>query len=121
MTTGIVRSLHILFPITFRMRGLTDIVLEFIVDTGFTGAITLPPAAVSAMRLPFLYKILAQLADGSYVEVAIHSANILWNGVEVEIRVLSTGERPLLGTALLDGCELLAQFREEGMVTIADL
>ncbi len=119
--TGSVRSLHIMLPVTFRLTGLPDITIEFIVDTGFTGLLTLPPDAVTALGLPFLHKIPAQLADGSFVEVAIHAATIVWRDVEAEARVLATGERPLLGTALLDGSELLAQFREEGLVTVEDL
>jgi len=119
--TGCVRSRHVLLPVTFRLEYLPDLNLEFVVDTGFTGLRTLPPTAVAAMGLPFLHLMPAQLADGSFVEVAIHSATILWKGMEAEVRVLATGERSLLGTALLDGSELLAQFREEGLVTIDDL
>src|SRR5579872_5468665 len=121
MMTGSVRARHVLLPVTFRLVGLPDVTLEFNVDTGFTGLLTLPPDAVTAMSLPLLHRIPAQLADGSFVEVAIHSATILWKGIEAEARVLATGERPLLGTALLDGSELLAQFREEGLATVDDL
>ncbi len=121
MMTGNVRSLHLLLPVTFRLGEIADVTIEFIVDTGFTGMLTLPPAAVAAMRLPFLHRIPAQLADGSFVEVAVHSATIVWKGVEAEARALATGERPLLGVGLLDGSELLAQFCEEGLVTIGDL
>jgi hypothetical protein len=35
--------------------------------------------------------------------------------------VLAMGRRPLLGTALLDECQLLAQFTEGGAVTIDEL
>ena len=118
---GCVRLLHVLLPITFRMIKPPDVFIEFIVDTGFTGMLTLPAAAVARMGLPFLHRIPAQLADGSFFEVAVHTATIVWNGVEIEARILATGERPLLGTGLLDGSELLAQFREGGLVTVDDL
>ena len=121
MMIGNVRARHVLLPIMFRLPVLPDVTLEFVVDTGFTGLLTLPPDAVTAMGLPFLHRIPAQLADGSFVELAIHSATIVWKGIETEASVLATGERPLLGTALLDGNELVAQFREEGLVTLDDL
>lgn len=121
MMTGNVRARHVLVPITFRLSTLPDITLEFVVDTGFTGILTLPPDTVVAMGLPFLHRIPAQLADGSFVEVSIHSATILWQGIAMEVTVLATGERPLLGTALLDGNELVAQFQEGGLVTIDEL
>lgn len=85
---------HVLLPVTFRLPTLPDVTLEFVVDTGFTGLLTLPPDAVTAMGLPFLHRIPAQLADSSFVEVAIHSATIVWNGIETEVTVLATGERP---------------------------
>jgi hypothetical protein len=46
---------------------------------------------------------------------------ILWNGVEREVRVLATGRRPLIGTALLDQQELVIQFTKGGLVTIDEL
>src|SRR5436853_496219 len=110
MMIGSVRSRHVLLPVTFRLTGVPDVSIEFVVDTGFTGLLTLPLDAVSSIGFPFLHLIPAQLADGSFVEVAIHAATILWKGVEAEARVLATGKRPLLGTALLDGSDLSAQF-----------
>jgi clan AA aspartic protease len=61
------------------------------------------------------------LADNSEVLLAVHEAIIIWNGEEREIRVLATGRRPLLGTALLDEHELVVQFTEGGLVTIDEL
>lgn len=118
---GSVRARHVLLPVTFLVSGLPNITIEFVVDTGFTGFLTLPLDAVTKMGLPFLHRIPAQLADGSFVEVAIHSATIVWKGVDIEASVLATGERPLLGTALLDGNELAAQFQEEELVTVEEL
>ena len=108
-------------PVTFRLPGQPDLTLEFVVDTGFTEFLTLPPAAVAAMQLPFLYPQMAGLADGSAIRMSVHGATILWNGMEREVRVVATGRRPLLGTAMLDDQELRAQFRESGLVTVEEL
>ena len=40
---------------------------------------------------------------------------------EREVRVFATGRRPLAGTALLNGYELVIQFTEGGLVTIDEL
>ena len=40
------------------------------------------------------------------------------DGRELDVDILSTGERPLLGTMLLDGHDLTIQFAEGGAVTI---
>jgi clan AA aspartic protease len=73
------------------------------------------------LGLPFLYDLPVNLADNSEVLLAVHEVIIIWNGEEREIRVLATGRRPLLGTALLDGHELVVQFTEGGLVTIDEL
>lgn len=93
----------------------------FVVDTDFTDYLCLPPKAVSLLRLSFLYDLPVNLADNSEVLLAVHEAIIIWNGEEREIRVLATGRRPLLGTALLDEHELVVQFTEVGLVTIDEL
>ncbi len=119
--TGYVSQLHALLPVTFRLPNQPDITIDLVVDTGFTGFLTLPPAAVAALQLPYLEDTPANLATDEEVELPVHVATIVWNGVEREVRVLATGRRPLLGTALLDGNELVAQFRDGGLVTVDDL
>lgn len=110
-----------ILPVTFRLPDQPDFAVEFVVDTGFTEFLTLPPAAVTAMRLPLDHHETAGLADGSTIKIDIHSATILWNGIETQVSVVATGRRPLLGTALLDDQELRVQFRENGLVTVEKL
>jgi hypothetical protein len=42
----------------------------------------------------------------------------VWNGSELRIAVLAMGKRPLLGTALLAGNVLAAQFVDNGLLTV---
>ena len=72
-------------------------------------------------RLPDLGSIEANLATDNAVSLPLHEARVLWNGQEREVRVLATGRRPLLGTALLKDTELVARFQEGGSVTITEL
>lgn len=39
---GYMSSLHALLPVTFRIDGQPGLAIEFVVDTGFTGFLTLP-------------------------------------------------------------------------------
>lgn len=119
--TGRMENLHALMPVVFRLPAQPDIALEFVVDTGFTGELTLPPAAVAALGLPFVYNQAITLANDSDVEIPVHQATIVWQGSERFVHVFATGNRPLLGTALLAGCELVAQFAENGLVTVEDI
>ena len=119
--TGRVSQLHALVPVIVRLPGQPDISIEFVVDTGFTGFLTLPLAAVTALSLDYIEDVSANLATDDDVSLPVHAATIVWNGVEREVRVLATGRRPLLGTGLLDSHEFVAQFVEGGLVTIDDL
>ena len=121
MMQGVTIRRQATLPVTFRLLGQPNLTLDFVVDTGFTKFLTLPVAAIGAMRLPFLHNRSAYLADGSTARKPIYAATILWNGVERQVSVLATGRRPLLGTALLDDQELRVRFREGDLVTVDEL
>jgi clan AA aspartic protease len=96
-------------------------VVEFQVDTGFAGWLSIPPAAMTKLNLPFLENQRPHLVDGSVVVRAMHRATIEWFGIEMDVPVLSIGERPLIGAALLDGCELVVEYEQEGEVRLSPL
>ncbi|MBC8139398.1 MAG: clan AA aspartic protease [Fibrella sp.] len=121
MTTGRVENRHALLSVAFALQGRPSVSIEFVVDTGFTDALCLPAPAVVALGLPFQFDFPASLADGSQVLLPVHEATILWNDSEQKVHVLATGNRPLIGTALLDGAELVIQFAEGGLVTVEPL
>jgi clan AA aspartic protease len=116
-----VNALEALMSVTFRFEYRPDLAIEFVVDTGFAGYLTLPSSAVEALRLPFVYHGGARLANDSMIDVGVYAATILWNGEERRVEVLATGARPLLGTLLLDGYELNVQFAEGGQVSVESL
>lgn len=121
MTRGTVRDLQARISVVFRLPGRPSLAVECVVDTGFAGALTLPPDAITALGLPFFQEIDANLANNADVKAAVHVATILWEGREVEVAVLAMGRRPLLGTALLNGAELVVQFTEGGLMTVNTL
>ncbi|MEI6381998.1 MAG: clan AA aspartic protease [Cyanobacteriota bacterium ELA615] len=110
MISGIVADGQATIIIPFRIPNCTDFAIEFVIDTGFTDELCLPPEAVALLNLPFKYDIRANLADNSQVMLPLHKAIIIWNGEERETRVFATGRRPLVGTALLDNYELVIQY-----------
>jgi clan AA aspartic protease len=116
--SGIVTDLHAIVSVVFLLPNGSRFPIQFVVDTGFTGALCLPREAISLMGLPFVYERSANLADNSSISLPMHDAVILWNGEERDVYVLGTGTRPLLGTELLNGYEMTIQFTEEGLVTI---
>ena len=121
MISGTVTDRHAIVSLTFLLVNGSTFSIEFVIDTGFTDYLCLPPEAVTLMRLPFLYDVPVNLADNSEVTLAVHQATIFWDGIEKDIRVFATGRRPLIGTALLNKQELVIQFTEGGLVTIEEL
>lgn len=115
---GRVENLQAVVPVVFQLPGQPDLSIEFIVDTGFSGQLALPPAAVAALGLPFSYDTIITLANDEDDVVPVHNATIIWEGNELTVRVFSVGRRPVLGAALLAGGEFVAQFIQGGLVTI---
>jgi clan AA aspartic protease len=95
--------------------------IEAVLDTGFSGFLSLPVPLVNALALPFLNYFRAFLADGSSVRLSVHAAAILWDDDERDVEVLATGRQPLIGTAILDGHDVTIEFMEGGPVTIEPL
>ncbi|WP_245927602.1 clan AA aspartic protease [Aphanothece hegewaldii] len=100
MISGIVIDRHAIISLTFLLLNGGTFPIEFVIDTGFTDYLCLPPEAVMLLRLPFLYDLSVNLADNSEVTVAVHEATILWDGEKRAVRTFATGRRPLIGTAL---------------------
>lgn len=89
-----------------------------VVDTGFDGFLTLPPAVVSDLNLAWRMCGRAMLADGSEILVDIFETTVIWNGSPCRIVVDSSDTVPLIGMALLKGYELTIQVFDGGTVTI---
>ena len=80
--------------------------IEAVVDTGYTGFLTLPPTLVNELALPFAYVSRAFLANDDQVEFNIHNVTLLWDGEPRDIEADATGSTPLVGMLLLDGHSL---------------
>ncbi len=92
--------------------------IEAVVDTGFSGFLTLPTAIVDELRLPFAYVSQAFLANDDEVRFYVHHATVLWNGQPRDIEADATGSTPLVGMLLLDGHDLNVRVRNGGRVLI---
>ncbi len=95
--------------------------IEAVLDTGYTGSLTLPSSVVSDLGLPFRGRASAVLGDGSESEFDIHEATIAWAG-ERRLAAIDVAETdPLLGVGLLLGNELTVQVISGGPVALRKL
>jgi len=114
LINGIVQDMQARVNVALRLPDRPDVEIEFVVDTGFAGALALPSSAIALLGLSYLQEMVANLANDDSVKADVHVATIVWDGRELKVAVLAMGKRPLLGTVLL------TQFVESGLVTIND-
>ena len=92
--------------------------IEAVVDTGYSGFLTLPPELVDDLGLRFAYMGQALLANDAEVDFDVHYATVLWDGQPRNIEADATGSTPLVGMLLLDGHSLSIEVERGGRVVI---
>jgi clan AA aspartic protease len=95
--------------------------VEAVVDTGFTGALTLPPAIIASLGLAWDSRGTALMANGSLEQFDIYSGTVIWDGAPRNVLIESADTDPLVGTRLLDNHELRIEVTVGGRVTIEAL
>ncbi len=92
--------------------------LKVIVDTGYTGWLTLSVSVIVNLGLSFEKFGRATLADGSEIAFSIYEANLRWDSRTLKIRVDAVNSEPLLGMSLMLGCKLTVEDVVGGSVRI---
>ena len=92
--------------------------IEAVVDTGYSGFLTLPTTLVAELGLPFAYVGWAFLANDDEVAFDVHDATVIWDGQPRHIRADATGSTPLVGMLLLDSHDLNIEVVNGGRVVI---
>ena len=95
--------------------------IRIVIDTGYTGWLTLPPDLISQLGLSFNRFGRAVLADGSEIAFNIYDAILLWDGQPLPIRVDAVDAEPLLGMSLMYGYKLTVEDVDGGIVTLERL
>jgi clan AA aspartic protease len=92
--------------------------IDAVIDTGYTGSLTLPRALINTLGLHWRSVDRGTLADGSEFIFDVYEGSVLWDGNTRQILVDETDAAPLVGMRLLKGYELNMQVRSRGKVTI---
>ena len=95
--------------------------INAVIDTGFTGFLSLPQSIIDELELPWSYSDFATLGDGSETLFDVHDATIIWDGQFREIEINSADTDPLLGMKMLRGFRLQVDTIQGGLVTIEAL
>jgi clan AA aspartic protease len=95
--------------------------VEAVVDTGFTGLLTLPPEVIAELELPRRAQGRAVLGDGREITYDMFDASVIWDGRAYRIDVDEADTVPLVGMGLLENQELCIQVVLGGSVSIRAL
>jgi clan AA aspartic protease len=95
------------------------VVIEALIDTGFTGFLTLPKSIVTQLGLSAYSREEGTLGDGSRCIFDIYSGVVIWEGQSIPIDINGSEATPLVGMGLLYGCQLKIDVVVGGEVTVA--
>ncbi len=101
--------------------------VDFIIDTGYTGEMTLPQEIIDRLNLRTVdydgYETTPTviLADGAILPVAVYVTGVWWHDRLRIVEVDSIGSNPLIGMTLLQGSNLRVDAIPGGLVTITEL
>ena len=92
--------------------------IEFILDTGFEGELSLPYQLLSLVDAIFLEERTLQFADGSLVKRSAYMVDLEWNDEVRPTEVVVLENAPLLGAILLNETHVDLEMRSGGEVVI---
>jgi len=95
--------------------------ISAVIDTGYTGFLTLPSTVIKALGLVWYMQQEGVLADGSVCMFNVYEASVLWDGLVRTVEINESETDPLVGMGLLEGYELKIQTVAGGLVTITAL
>jgi clan AA aspartic protease len=95
--------------------------IEAVIDTGFTGFLSLPSAIIATLHLPWSASDIVTLGDGSETLFDLYTAVVIWDGQYRDIYIAESETEPLLGMAMLYSYRLQVDAVEGGIVKIEAL
>jgi clan AA aspartic protease len=104
--------------------GHTDapkIIIDAVIDTGFTSFLSLPLTTIAALELPWSGLDFGTLGDGREVMFEMYTASVIWDGQVRIVDVVASEADPLIGMSLLYGYDLRIATIEGGTITIQAL
>ena len=99
----------------------TSHTIPMVLDTGFTGHVSLPERYVDRLGLAMRTSTQGHLANGEFIEIPTGFATIIWRNDHRQIRVLQLGTEPLVGMSFLWNHRITIDAVPTGAVSIAPL
>jgi clan AA aspartic protease len=94
------------------------LVIDAVIDTGYTGCLTLPPSTIAALGLRWRGSEDVTLGDGAMTKFDVYSGQIIWDGAYRMIKIHESSTDALIGLRMLQGYETCIQSIDGGSVKI---
>jgi len=108
-------------PLLIRGPDGSNLDVDAVIDTGFSGYMTLPASLAEALGLIFKSGGTLVLADGTHRDFDVYIVEIAWDGQWRTVLASALGDQVLVGMRMIDGHRLLIEAVPEGPVEIAPL
>ena len=95
--------------------------IDAVIDTGFTGFLTLPLTVLNRLDLQPYSREEGTLGDGSTCIFDVYSGFVIWDGAFRRIDINASETAPLVGMSLLYGYRVQFDTIEGGTITIQSL
>jgi clan AA aspartic protease len=95
--------------------------IDAVIDTGFTGFLTLPFSVLADLKLRAYRREEGILGDGSTCIFDVYRGLVIWDGELRQIDINESDTEPLVGMSLLYGYRMQLDAIEGGTVTIQAL
>ena len=99
----------------------TTQMVDTVIDTGFSGFLTLPSDVIATLGFSWEGRDVATLGDGTFCTFEVYIGIVIWDGQYREIYINESETIPLIGMQLLRGYDLRIQAIEGGLVTVEAL
>jgi clan AA aspartic protease len=95
--------------------------MSALVDTGFSGWLSLPAKVIASLRLSWRKEAHGVLADGGSTFFDVFVAEIVWDGQRRRVYVSELDTDPMVGMGLLNGFRFTMDAIDGGAVEIERL
>ncbi|MBV9848174.1 MAG: hypothetical protein JO250_00660 [Armatimonadetes bacterium] len=95
--------------------------IEFILDTGFEGHLSLPGTVVDTLDATYLGDRPVAFADGAVRTRPFYQIMLEWQDELRPVEIIALDGKPLLGVELMEGSFLQAEMRDGGEVSLEPL
>jgi clan AA aspartic protease len=122
MMQGIVdRNCEAIIRLAIGNVGSQRQMVDAVIDTGFTGFLTLPFSVLTDLNLRAYRREEGILGDGSTCIFDVYRGFVIWDGELRKIDINESDTEPLVGMSLLYGYRMQLDAIEGGIVTIQAL